>query len=139
MKTKRKRRKSDTIPVLKKKLDKVFSKWVRLSHRDKYGWVKCYTCSTKKRPEDIHAGHYVPRHATATRWHPMNVKPQCAGCNSFRAGEPQTFRENLIEEYSLDDVEALEMLRHESVSLQRDVLQAEIEKYTELVRELEAA
>ena len=37
-----------TVSKLKKKLDAIFSKYIRLKDADKNGYVKCYTCGVKK-------------------------------------------------------------------------------------------
>ena len=70
-----------------KKLDILFSKYVRLSNADKNGFCTCVTCGTKLHWKNIQAGHFMSRKHYSTRWDENNVKPQCIGCNMFKQGE----------------------------------------------------
>jgi|SRR5210317_611021 5-methylcytosine-specific restriction endonuclease McrA len=80
--------KKPTRSKLVKKLDVVFSKYIRLSNADSRGFCTCITCGKKGYWEKdiIDAGHFISRTAMATRWDPRNVKPQCRYCNRFKAG-----------------------------------------------------
>ena len=80
------------------KLDRVFSKWVRLSAADHTGHVQCYTCGVTKHWQKVDAGHFMVRGKYGTRWDPRNVKAQCKGCN-LRSGEQHLFGLALDREY----------------------------------------
>jgi len=71
---------------LVKKLDKVFSIYIRTRHA-KEGYVKCVTCGTRKHWKEVDAGHFCSRRFMSTRFHPQNVHTQCKKCNCFGAGE----------------------------------------------------
>ena len=93
-KTKRKkRRKNSPKTILKNRLDRAFSRFIRLSHYDKEkGYVECFTCG--KKADDIvniHCGHFMSRIYLPTRWDVRNCKPQCASCNTYRQGEQYIF------------------------------------------------
>ena len=81
--------KKPTRSKLVKKLDVVFSQWVRLSNSDYRGFCRCVTCGKEGhwKTGGIQAGHFISRKHYSTRWDERNVKPQCVGCNMFRAGE----------------------------------------------------
>lgn len=79
--------KKPTRSKLIKKLDVVFSKYVRLSNADKNGFCTCVTCNRKYHWKEIQAGHFMSRKHYATRWNEDNVKPQCVGCNMYKQGE----------------------------------------------------
>ena len=81
--------KKPTRSKLVKKLDVVFSQWVRLSNADHRGFCRCVTCGKEGhwKTGGIQAGHFISRKHYSTRWDERNVKPQCVGCNMFRAGE----------------------------------------------------
>lgn len=79
--------KKPTRSKLIKKLDVVFSKYVRLSNADKNGFCTCVTCNRKYHWKEIQAGHFMSRKHYATRWDEDNVKPQCLGCNMYKQGE----------------------------------------------------
>lgn len=69
-----------------KKLDRVFSQYVRLNHSDNAGYCTCITCSKKFYYKDIDAGHFVSRRHIITRFDELNVFPQCKYCNRFLNG-----------------------------------------------------
>ena len=83
--------KTQTVSKLKKKLDALFSQYVRRKDADHLGFISCYTCGVSKHYKEMHAGHFMSRKHLMTRWHLTNVKPQCPGCNLFRAGEQYKF------------------------------------------------
>jgi hypothetical protein len=69
-----------------KKLDRVFSEYVRLKNADHAGNCKCITCEKTFHYKNIDAGHFVSRRHIATRFDEMNVFPQCKYCNRFLNG-----------------------------------------------------
>ena len=79
--------KKPTRSKLVKKLDTVFSQWVRLSNADNNKNCICVTCNKTFFWKEIQAGHFISRKHYSTRWDERNVLPQCAGCNIFRYGE----------------------------------------------------
>lgn len=89
--------KTDT-QTLTRKLDGVFSKWVRYSAAKK-GVVKCVTCGKLDVPERMDAGHFVPRQHLFTRWDERNVNPQCMSCNRFKEGAKHAYAQYLMEKY----------------------------------------
>lgn len=90
-----KKRKAKTAAQLKKELDSVFSKWVRLSSADKQGYCICYTCNAKKFWKQIQNGHFISRTYLATRFDERNTRTQCVGCNMFGNGKPVEFARKL--------------------------------------------
>ena len=87
LKTMPKTAKKPTRTKLVKKLDVVFSKYIRLSNSDNNGYCTCVTCGNKFYWKEIQAGHFMSRKHYSTRWDENNVKPQCVACNVYRAGE----------------------------------------------------
>lgn len=79
--------KKPTRSKLVKKLDVVFSQYIRLSNADKNGYCTCVTCNKKFHWKEIQAGHFMSRKHYSIRWDERNVKPQCVACNVYRAGE----------------------------------------------------
>jgi len=101
--------KKPTVSSLKKKLDIIFSKYIRLKDADALGNVACYTCGTVKKWEKdgMQAGHFMSRKHTITRWDEKNVKPQCYTCNCHYYGRQFEFSINLNNEYGEGTSEAL--------------------------------
>lgn len=86
-----------------KKLDAVFSKWVRRKYADASGRVKCFVCGVSKRVEDMHCGHFMSRKSYSTRWlHDVdnglvNTMPECPRCNLFDQNQNYVFSRRLDE------------------------------------------
>ena len=82
-----------TRSKLVKKLDNIFSQYIRLSASDKDGNCVCITCGKVAhwKADGMQAGHFISRSAYSTRWDADNVKVQCVGCNVYRYGEQYKF------------------------------------------------
>ena len=76
-KAKRTARRKTANVKLRNKLDRVFSWYVRLKDTDDAGNVSCITCGKVQHWLHVDAGHLISRKYMATRWLPVNVKPQC--------------------------------------------------------------
>jgi len=78
--------KKPTRSKLVKKLDTVFSQYIRLKDsKDSVG--TCVTCGKQDHWKNLQAGHFMSRKHYSIRWDERNVKIQCSGCNVFRYGE----------------------------------------------------
>jgi len=91
---------------LKKKLDAVFSKYIRW--RDK---GVCFTCGHTNDPKKMQCGHFVPRQYLATRYDEKNCHCQCFACNMFYGGQPSVYATKLEKVYGRGTVAKLEKLR----------------------------
>lgn len=80
---------------LVKKLDKVFSQYIRKRYCDDNGYNTCFTCGVTKHWSEVDAGHFMSRGKYATRWNEQNVQFQCKRCNGFRSGEQYLFAKHL--------------------------------------------
>lgn len=78
-----------------KKLDKEFSRFIRMRPCDEYGYANCYTCGVRKHWKEVDAGHMMSRSKMSTRWDEDNVQFQCKFCNGFRSGEQLKFAQAL--------------------------------------------
>lgn len=80
------------LPLLKRKLWIVFSKYIR--QRDNY---TCFTCGKVATGASCHAGHFIPRAAggLALFFHEDNVHAQCATCNLFLQGNTYEYGKRL--------------------------------------------
>ena len=120
-----------TRSKLVKKLDNIFSQYIRLSASDNNGNCVCITCGKKAHWKNggMQAGHFQSRRHYATRWEEDNVKVQCSSCNVFRYGEQFKFSLYLGEKKSKEllaksrevvkfaDVDLLEMIEYYSDKL----------------------
>jgi hypothetical protein len=122
--------KKESCSALKKKLDSVFSLYIRF--RDK---GICYTCGIQKMPSEMQAGHYVSRICLILRWDEDNVHCQCYSCNCKKHGNLITYRENLVQDIGLESVERMELRRHETVKRTAAWYHAMIDHYKALLKE----
>lgn len=120
-----------------KKLDGIFSKWVRLSAADEGGTVQCVTC-----PKLMHwtggeaqAGHFVKRQHLATRFDERNVNVQCVRCNKWLNGNEGEHGAYIIRKHGLPAHDELMALKREVRKFTREELEGLIEKYNRLVAE----
>ena len=118
--------------TLIKKLDKVFSQYIRLKDADHAGYVSCFTCGMTKSWKELDAGHFQSRGKYATRYHEENVKPQCKRCNGFRGGEQYQFALNL----GTDLADELVYLSNQPARLTNDWLLEKIKHYQQEVKKL---
>ena len=120
-----------------KKLDKIFSIYIRKKDADFHNIVECYTCGVSINWKyECDAGHFMGRGKYATRWEPLNVKPQCKKCNGFRRGEQYLFSKHLDEEYGKGTADELVYLSNQNARFTNDELLEKIKYYNELVKNL---
>ena len=85
-----------------KRLDTIFSKYIRQRDSDDEGYCRCCTCGEVHHWTKIQAGHFISRKHYATRWDESNVNAQCVKCNVFKYGEAYLYSlylgENLSEQ-----------------------------------------
>ena len=95
--------------TLVKKLDAIFSEYIRRKHADKNGIVKCYTCNKKAywKGEGMQNGHFISRKSRILRWDERNCRSQCYSCNCHFYGRQYVFALNLNKEYGYNIAEEL--------------------------------
>jgi len=64
-----------------KKLDTIYSQFVRLRDTDEYGYGPCITCGEYFHYDDLECGHFRSRRHKTTRWVEENAHAQCTECN----------------------------------------------------------
>lgn len=84
--TQKKPKKTDRQKLIRK-LDDVFSQFIRLRDSDNNGVCKCITCGQFDHWQSCDAGHFITRDNMATRWDEENVHAQCQKCNRFLSGK----------------------------------------------------
>ena len=122
--------------TLVKKLDKVFSQYIRL--RDAYpnGTFRCISCGKIKPFEQADAGHFHSRRHMATRFDEDNVSAECRACNRFSADHLIGYRENLIKKIGTQRFQLLEVKAHSIKKWSCFELEQLIKYYTVLVKKL---
>lgn len=73
------------------RLDKKFSKKVRMRDADENGNVQCCTCGKWFHWKQVDCGHFQSRRHLSVRWEEKNTGPQCKSCNMFNQGVQYKF------------------------------------------------
>jgi hypothetical protein len=132
---------SKTIPKSKKKpsrgklvkkLDSVFSQYIRLKDSVD-GYATCFTCGKKDHWKKLQNGHFQSRKHYATRWDEQNCQVQCAGCNVFRYGEQFLFAKYLDERFYAGLSDELYIKSKQIVKFTNSEIEEMILKYKKLV------
>ena len=126
--------KKPTRSKLIKKLDVIFSQYIRLSRSDKNGFCTCITCGKKGHWKNggIQAGHFMSRKHYSTRFNEDNVHPQCVACNMFRAGEQYKYSIFL----GMDKANDLFLQSQKIVKFTNNEIEQMITEYSEKLKKL---
>jgi hypothetical protein len=135
-KAKVRQKKAESIGVLTKKLDRIFSVFVRLSGTQETGSCTCFTCSKVLHWREIQCGHFQSRRYYSTRFHELNCKPQCYGCNIGLSGAQYTFGINLDKLHGQGTADSMVRLSKEVKKFTSEEMMALIEHYEKEVSEL---
>jgi hypothetical protein len=143
-----------TIPQLVKKLDTIFSAYVRLRDASEYlqdetglsfRAGRCITCGKLIPAEGRgtgHAGHFIERGCKLTRFEETNVHLQCAYCNTYKSGRQYEYGLMIDKKYgrgtakSLYDLEA--DYKRDGYKYRRDELEDLIDLYKRKVKEVKS-
>lgn len=92
LKKKTKKKEPDYV----KKLDKVFSLYIRLRDTMPGGYFRCISCGQVKPFRMADCGHYHSRRNMSVRYDEDNAHAECSYCNRFKSDHLIGYRENLI-------------------------------------------
>lgn len=122
---------------LVKKLDAVFSQYVRLHYSNKNGICECYTCWEKLPRKKIQNGHFISRGNYKYRWDINNCRPQCMWCNIFKHGNYIEYTTRMIDEYGIDVINKMKSDK-ELIKISTPDIELLIDTYKDMVEQLEA-
>lgn len=94
-----------------KKLDIVFSKYIRLRDSTN-GMFICCSCGQMKPYEMADAGHFINRRWMSVRWREDNVHAQCSACNRFDEGNAAGYARFMDKKYGPAHVDSLMALKN---------------------------
>ena len=117
---------------LVKRLDSVFSQYVRLRD-DGNG---CVTCGDKKPWKEMQACHFYTRGRQATRWHESNVFSGCYRCNVLLKGNYINYTRYMIDRFGREFVDQLEYESLNGAKISTPELREKIAYYKGKVAEL---
>lgn len=119
------RTKAKPLGKLKKKMDTVFSRWIR--SRD---GGKCFTCKKVGTIETMQAGHYISRSVLSLRWDERNVHCQCMPCNIWKHGALDVYKLNLQAKYGEGILKELAQKKNVLIRFTASELEEMIKKYS---------
>jgi hypothetical protein len=119
---------------LVKRLDTVFSQYIRLRNANPQGIAECYTCGKRDDWKRLQNGHFQSRKHYGTRWDETNCQVQCVSCNVYKYGEQYKFGVRLDEDFGYGTAERLHTKATQITKYSNNDLQELITKYTNLVK-----
>lgn len=120
-----------------RKLDAVFSRYIRLRDAMPSGLFKCISCGKIKPISQADCGHYWSRSKMSVRFDERNCHAECKGCNRFSADHLVGYRTHLISKIGQLEYDKLQIKAHEQKKWSAWELNELIKYYTILVKELE--
>ena len=120
-----------------RKLDEIFSKFIRLRDADKNGICRCICCGKRQYWKEVDCGHYVNRKHMSTRYNEKNCNAQCRSCNRFDEGNMIEYTRGIVKKYGESVLDELLVLKHQTSKFSVFEMEILIEEYKKKVKELE--
>ena len=128
-----------SVSSLEKKLDWIFSKFIRLRDTKQYGFKygKCISCGRVLPFEQLDCGHFHSRIHRNTRYDEDNCSIECRYCNRMSADHLIKYQENLIKKIGQKRFDLLKVKA--SMTCKRTAFELEllIKEYEKKVKALE--
>jgi hypothetical protein len=125
-------KKKPTVAKLKKKLDAVFSKYIRLRYahsKDGKIYCECVTCGNINEVSKMQCGHFMSRRYNSTRFNEQNCNVQCVACNRFDQGRQYEHHLYIEKEHGEGTSDKLYKLSRVNKAFKVEELQNAIEHY----------
>ena len=139
VKTKKKLPCERSVSSLEKKLDRVFSKFIRLRDTRQYDFKygKCISCGRVLPYDKLDCGHFHSRIHRNTRYDEDNCHAECHYCNRMSADHLIKYQENLIRKIGQQRFDLLKVKA--SMTCKRSAFELEllIKEYEKKVKQLE--
>jgi len=119
-----------TYKKLKKRLDEVFSLYIRLRDKNKV----CISCG--KKSDNKEAGHFYSRSVLSLRWDGDNVNGQCVYCNQNLKGNLPGYENGIIQRYGRGVLDRLERTSSMQVKFKIFELSDMIDIYEEKIKKI---
>lgn len=120
---------------LDKELWRLFSLWIRQKDADENGIVRCATCNGFRHWRYLDAGHFMSRRHMSTKFHELNVHPQCKQCNGPGAGEQFKMGQYIDEKFGPGTADKIKDLSRQTVHWDRFDFIYNIESYKKKLRD----
>ena len=131
-----KKRNYKSKPNLVKKLERLFSLYIRLRDAMPNGYVRCISCGKIKTFDDVDCGHFYSRTHMSTRFDEDNCNAECKFCNRFSADHLIAYQANLIRKIGISRFEKLGLKAKSTCHWLDSELEERITYYSRKVNEL---
>jgi len=128
-----KAKRSISRKLVVKKLDAVFSKYIRLRDQGK----GCITCGKQQPWQEQQNCHFFSRGRYATRWDENNCFAGCVTCNVFLKGNYIQYTLKIVDMFGRTFVDELEKKSLKTVKIPTVVLLEMIDDYSKRVEKLQ--
>ena len=119
-----------------KRLDKVFSSYIRLRDSDDNGIVRCFCCGKVDHYKTMDCSHFVNRKHLSLRFNEINCQTTCRACNRFDEGNLPAFAINLQNKFGNDIIQKLLISKNNYTKLSQFDIDT-LEKYYKMkIKEL---
>lgn len=133
-----KKKRTPSLATYIRKLDVVFSKYIRLRDAMPSGTFKCISCGKIKSISQADCGHYWSRARMSTRFDERNCHAECKGCNRFSADHLVGYRTHLINKIGQLEYDRLQIKANETKKWSVWELEQLVKYYTLLVERIKA-
>lgn len=130
--------KKQNIKYLKKKLDDIFSYFIRLRDSDENGYGKCITSGKPVYWKKADCGHWITRGCLATRYEEKNCALQSKYDNAFKDKQQMTkeFEKALRKRWGDKEIDKLEIKKYNTTKWTTFEYEYFIKEYQQKVKEL---
>lgn len=119
-----------------RKLDEVFSKFIRARDTNHDGTFVCCSCSRVLPYEQADAGHFINRRFMSLRWDERNVHAQCRSCNRFSEGNSVGYFRFMQRKYGDEVIDLLQAMKNQSQKWSDFELELLIKEYKQKLSDL---
>lgn len=137
-KAKTPKKKAQTRSQVIKKLDIVFSQYIRLDKTDVDGYGECVTCGNRLFWKELQNGHYISRGKYPTRWDEDNCHLQDYRCNVVLNGNYIEYTLYMLDSYGREFVDQLKSKSINGEKISTPQLKEMIDHYTQEVKRLKS-
>lgn len=117
------------MKAIEVKLDKVFSRYIKLRDTDAQYRGNCFTCYKPLTIEEMQCGHWMKRKKKTVRWFDGNAFGQCNKCNCINDGEYEKMEARMRKEYGDEYVDNLILVGNRMAKFPEDYLIRLSEEY----------